>query len=714
MAEETPIRGAASRTEERQDLAGIVSRYRRHVPLIAIITAIFIVLMGVATLFMPTRYTATAEITFAPQQAAVRAQGTQDVVLSDQARDAAIDAEVQQAMSIPVAKLVVADQRLERIPSIRKAAAKYNADAQNATEALAAAALENLRARRVAQTALINVSYTTGDPLLATNIANSFATQLLKIDVKRKLSETNDTADRLDQRVESLRKQAEAADAAVAQYKVSHNLLSDPSSTATETEIANINGSLAEALAQQAEARARAAATASASTNGSAGNSNDALTSATMSELRRQQADTGRRVAELSANYGPRYPALVQAEKERDEIDAQVNREIARNVQNATSAQTVANQRVASLTASLNAARSRVAGNVGSSVAASDLQRRADTARDLYNNLLASSGQQTANRYLVEPDVRLTSPASPPLQPSSPVLVLNLFLGLVIGLIIGLLVAYVRERWSIGLNSIDDIDRLLEQNYLNSIPTLASSIDGAKTQDPVEAVVAHPLSLYSEAFRSLATSLIYSKRGQTAKVIGVTSALPKEGKSTTSINMARVLAMSGSKVMLIDADLRRRSITSMLASDVKIGLIEVLNGASTIENALIHDQSGMHVLPLAPNSHRGVQPFDTPAFDKLMAHARATYDVIILDTAPVLAVVDTRLLLGHVDALALLARWRTTPIKAIRAAIHQIESVGGEIAGVALTLVNLKTQSKAGYGDASYYYAEMKDYYTTS
>ena len=94
-----------------------------------------------------------------------------------------------------------------------------------------------------------------------------------------------------------------------------------------------------------------------------------------------------------------------------------------------------------------------------------------------------------------------------------------------------------------------------------------------------------------------------------------------------------------------------------------------------------------------------------------MAQLRREYDVVVVDTAPVLAVVDVRLLLEHIDALGVLARWRQTPIRAIRAALHQIETVGGEVAGVAMSLVDVNAQIHAGYGDASHYYSEMKEYY---
>jgi succinoglycan biosynthesis transport protein ExoP len=86
----------------------------------------------------------------------------------------------------------------------------------------------------------------------------------------------------------------------------------------------------------------------------------------------------------------------------------------------------------------------------------------------------------------------------------------------------------------------------------------------------------------------------------------------------------------------------------------------------------------------------------------------------VVDTAPVLALVDTRAMMPHLDSFVLLAHWRTTPVKAIRAALHQLDTIGAAVAGVAMTMVNLKTQAQSGYGDASYYYSEMKDYYVSS
>jgi capsular exopolysaccharide synthesis family protein len=578
----------------------------------------------------------------------------------------------------------------------------------NQVDAIATAILQPVRAKRVGQTALFDIEYTDRDPLKAAEIANGFADGYLKESAFQKVAQSQDDSAQLNQKLEFYRKQAEQADAAVAQYRRENGILSAPDSPALDQEISLINQQLSEARAQQAESSAKYAAS-QRQVNG--GDFGDALASQTISNLRSQKAEVARKVAELSSRYGPRHPQLMDAQKELSEIDAQIQQEVGRQQSNVRSQTNVSSQRVASLEASLGAARARAANGVSSSVRLQDLEREATTAQQVYTSLLASSVQASASQSLAQADAQLTSPASPPLKPSSPNLAINLFLGLILGLGIGIGIAYLRERWAVGLNTIDDIERYLDQQFLNSIPTLDTSIDKPKTKDPIEAVMVHRLSLYAEAFRNLATTLLYTGKAGATKVIGITSALPKEGKTTTSAALARVMAMSGSKVLLMDCDLRRRSVTLALSPDAKQGLIQVLNGECTLDQAIVEDASGAGILPLAPDSHLGRQPFDSPEFEKMMAQLRQVFDVIIVDTAPVLAVADTRLMIRHLDSLALLARWRVTPLKAIRAAIHQIEGVGGEIRGVAMTLVNLKTQQQAGYGDASYYYSEMKDYY---
>lgn len=697
-----------ARFDDRQDLAGVYSRFKRHMPLCAAIIFAFIVLAVAATQFMPKRYTGKVQLAFAPQSSIIK--NIADPGLSDLAREAEIEAQLQFARSLAVANQVVKTLGLAKDPEIANEAKRFKS---GGGDAVAAAVLENFAARRVGQTPLIELSFTSSNPITAAKVANAFADSYLQNQVAQKLAQSKSTLGQLDARVELLRSQAESADAAVAEYRVRNNLIGNPDSVALEQEISAISTDLANARAISAEAYARRAA---ADRSTIIGSNSGPIDNSTLAGLRAQRAEVVRKQGALSARYGERHPLIIDTQEELARIDGEIRNEMRGLSASAGAESSIAQARAASLAASLGSARSRLVANVRGGVGLADLERKAAIAREQYQSLLGTRGQETARRALFQPDSRLVSPATPPLSASSPSLMVNIVLGFALGLAIALATAYFRERWSQCLNTIDDIDRLLGVEFLNSVPTLRSSIDAPKTNDPSEAVVLHPLSSYAEAFRSLATTLLYRARETgdgRGKVIGITSSLPKEGKTTTSISVARVLALSGKRVAIMDADLRRRSITQTLAPEAAKGWVEVVEGLASLKDVLVVDGTGATLVPAAPNAHLAASPFSGPAFEQLMQDLRQSFDVIVVDTAPVLAVDDTRVLLGHLDALAMLARWRQTPVKAIRAALHQVRSVGGTVVGVAMTMVDLKNQARSGYGDASDYYGDMKEYYAT-
>lgn len=703
MNQETTIREAG-----QNDLAGIVSRYRRHIPVSIAIIVACMVLAGIATRFMPRQYTATTDMTYAPQVSLVK--GAAEAGQSDTQRDAAIDAQLQIAASLPVARDVIARAGLAGDPDLVKAAASFRGT-NTRDDAMAAALLRDVTVRRVGQTALFRISYTADDPIQAARVANAFATAYLSTQRDQKLAQTSATADQLSQKVAALGRDADAAEAAVTQYRLAHNLIANPDSTTQDQQIATIDTALAEARGQAALARARSAASGSAVVGGGPGGGID--TSAA-SRLLEQQASASSDLASLTARYGDLHPEVIAARQRLHDVQAQLAAERSQVSRAAGAESTAAGARAASLANSLSNARGQKMANVRASGELASLERKAEIARQLYQNMLSAKGEQTAQRDLTQADSRQVAPATPPLRPSSPNMLVNILVGMALGLAAALTLAFLRERWTQTLNTIDDIDRLLGVGFLNSIPTLQSAIRKPMTKDPAKAVILHPMSAFTESYRNLAATVMFKATGDEhagCRVIGITSALPREGKTTTSIAVARVMAMGGSKVALVDADLRRRSTTLALAPEVTQGWTDVDNAGGGSNTVALQDETGMILIPIGPDASGTHRAFDSARFDALIHDLRQRFDIVLVDTAPVLAVVDTRTMLRQFDSLVLLARWRQTPVKAIRAAIHQIQSVGGTISGVAMTLVNLKTQAQSGYGDASYYYKEMKDYY---
>ncbi|MEH3102547.1 MAG: polysaccharide biosynthesis tyrosine autokinase [Sphingomonas phyllosphaerae] len=695
------------RIDERQDLAGLFSRLKRHLPvLVACIVGMVVVAAGIGKI-LPRRYTAVAQLEYTPQGAVAGAPQPQ---LSDLARDAKIDAEVQTMKSLAVATRVVDQLKLDRDPELQAAARSLVTDAATGKQAIAGALLTNLNAARIGTTSLFEVGYTDRNPLKAMQVANAFAQAFMAENLEAKMSEFRDVDARLAGQLDALRRKVEQADAAVAAFRVRNNLLGLPDSATAEQEIASIRNALAAARAEEAAARARSLASGATIVGGG---TNSPYSTVALASLRQQRAQAAAKVAALESRYGERYPALADARKELDAIDAQLSREMRDLSRSAGNASQAAGSTTASLEASLAAAQARLANNVRASVELADLQRAAQNARDAYQQLLNTSTQQNAQQAIVRPDSRIAAPASLPLTPSSPNVPVLLFLGAVLGLAIGLAIAYVRERWVQGLDTVDDIETMLGVDYFNSVPTPASAIDKPRTGDAAAATLLHPLSAYTEAYRNIATSLSFSaSSAHGGKILGITSALPKEGKTTTSTSVARVLATGGSRTLLLDTDLRRRSVSVTLAPQARAGLGEALAGTAALDDVLVREEAtGLDVLPLAATVGTSPHLFETPEFAALLAELRRRYDHIVVDTAPVLAVADTRVLAQHFDALALLVRWRATPARAARAALHQISSVGVGVTGVALTMVDLKVQAQAGFGDPSYYADYMKDYY---
>ena len=696
---------ATQRDVEEQDLAGIFSRFRRHIPISAAIIVATGALAFVATQLMPVKYTATARMSFDPQERLVGQASPTG--MSDAQRDAAVEAQMQLVTSLAVAKAVVDQLNLAKDPELLRAGSQFSEGASE--DAVAAALLRNAGTNRIGQTQLFNINYTDKDPLRAAKISNAFSTAYLRIQGQQKLQQASASSGELAKRVSAARKDAEQADAAVADYRLRHNVLNGTDSQALEQQVGAMETELAQARSEAAQSSARRGATAL---------SNGVDTSA-LATLKQRRAEAQQEVNGLASLYGDRHPDLITARQRLASIDQALEQENSRVAQGSSTQANAAAARAASLGASVGQAKGALAANVRASVELADLQRKADTAHQLYQNLLSVSGEQSANQALIQPDARLVAAATPPLEPSSPRLMINLLVGLALGAAIALGLAYLRERWNRRINTIDDIADLLGANFLNSLPTLHSSIDKPKTDNPVDAVMEHPMSSFAEAFRSLATTLIYDARAKVPAdrggvVIGLSSSLPAEGKTTSAACTARVLGMGGTRVALLDFDLRRRSLTQEMAPAATVGWTEIVQGTATLAEVGVPDPSGITIFPAVRGAHEVQRVYDGEGFTRFMDQLRAQYEVIIIDTAPVLAVVDVRNMLSYLDSLAIMARWRSTPIKAIRAALHQIESVGGTVAGVAMTMVNLKTQAQSGYGDASYYYNEIKDYYAQS
>jgi exopolysaccharide transport family protein len=731
-----PISEAAAFSENigtAIDVHRLVSIFRRRLKLFVAVAALIFAAAALITFQQVPKYTAMARVLIDQRkQQIIAADQTVTSALPDEA--SAVDTETEVLRSRSIAESVAAEANLFSDPDWNGTKARKGlfktlfgwlspqdqkpVDEQLQRQQVVDRLLYGLNVARANDTFLIDVSYTSPNPADARKFANMFANAYITDQIAAKYQATQRATEWLNARLGSIRKQVNEADAAVQAYKASHNLLSSQGATLTEQEISTLDQQLALARAQQAEAEARLATAKSQLARGSTGEDvGEALNSPVVQGLRAQRAVASQQVADMSGRYGDRHPDLLKAKRQLADIDTQIHAEVTRVISNLEAQAHIARQHASSVAGSVSQTRNTLAGNNQAGVKLNELQRNADAANTLYSSFLDRFKQTTAQQGMEQSDARVISPASIPTSPSEPKIVLDLAFGLITALVGALVAIILAEIFDSGLTTADDIEHDFGIPALGSIPALNSVVDeeqGADLPEPYDYIVQKPLSGFAETFRTLRSSLLLCRTGRAVKLVAITSSLSDEGKTTSSFCLARICALSGDKTIVIDCDLRRRGFNSFIPEEHEEGLIEVLSGKRKVEEVILPDaETGATILPLGRSPYTPRDLFSSPAMEQLLTELSKTYDLVILDAPPVLAVADARAIVHRADAVVMLVKWRSTPRKAVESSLKVLQASDAYIAGITLTRVNQRQQSKFGYGDPAYYYGSYEKYYTS-
>jgi succinoglycan biosynthesis transport protein ExoP len=248
----------------------------------------------------------------------------------------------------------------------------------------------------------------------------------------------------------------------------------------------------------------------------------------------------------------------------------------------------------------------------------------------------------------------------------------------------------LKRRFAPGLSTARDVQKWAGIACLGLIPTLEQR-GLVEPNSPSVQLVGEPGSPFALAFQKLWASLLASSPGRDVRVVALTSALPDDGKTTCSLSLARQSALEGFRTVLVDCDLRRGSITAALPRLPAAGLLELIEGACSLEEALIKDElTELCILPVLrdPDAIGRAAEQDVYASSGMrtvISALRGRFDYIFIDTAPVLAVVETRRLVPLVDTFVFLTRWRRTPRHAVKLALNQLREANADLAGLVLT-----------------------------
>jgi len=559
---------------------------------------------------------------------------------------------------------------------------------------------------------VIEVSVETTDARRSAEIANAVVDLYLVEQLEAKFEATKVATEWLSERLSGLREQVEISERAVAEYRRQVGLVEGKDSVdVTSQQLSEINTQLVLASSERAEAEARLQQVERlVRSRRDVSAVAQVLASPLIQRLHEQESELIRREGELSSEYGPKHPRMINLRAEIRDLRRKISGEVDKIIQGLKGEVDVAKARERSLRSNLGSLESKIGDLNQKQVQLSALQRDANANRALYEAFLARFKEMSGQQELQTPDARIISRAGVPTIPSYPnktVLVVFAFVG---SLVLGLVVVFAIEQLDAGFRSMEQIEQITRFPALGLIPHIRT----ARNSPPERMVLDDPVSAYAESIRNLFVSLMLSNVDKPPKLVLVSSSMPEEGKSAISLSLARTVALSGRKVVVVDCDLRRPRVHDSLGMPRTPGLVELLAHRASAEDVIRKDNaSGLHVISAGEHVSNTTDLVGSEQMKLLLTNLAKSYDLVVMDSPPVLAVTDARILSTYADKTVFVVRWEKTRREAAILGLRQLSAAGASIAGVVLSKVDVKKHAGYGYADSGYYYGKYKKYYTT-
>ncbi len=577
--------------------------------------------------------------------------------------------------------------------------------------------LSKLTVSQVKRSQVINLAYESQDPKLAAKIVNEIADKYIVGQLQAKFDATKKATDWLNDQLGELKHKVESSERAVENYRKSHALLEVSKGTGlSQQQLSEVNSQLIIARSQRAEAEAKYQQVESIARNGQDIDSvAEVLNSGLISSLRSQEAEVQRKYSEMLVEYGARHPRMIQMQAEMEDTKGKINMEVKKIAAGLRHSLDVARAREGSLAGSLRQMESKTTGNSQAEVDLHALEREATANKALFETFLGRFKETASTQGISQADARVISFAEIPLGASFPKKNLMLTASVIGSIAFAVFLVFVLERLNPGVRSPEQVQELFNITTLGIVPKLMD----LKIK-PHEYLLAKPLSALAEAINTLRISLSLLNPDAEVKSVLVTSSVPGEGKTTLAILLGRHSATAGQRVVVVDADLRRPSVAKTFnLKEGTLGLTDLLmHHDLALNDILVNDpETGMKILARGQSAF--INPIDLFASHRMKSiidELREQFDLVILDSAPIMAVPDTRILAGLVDKAIFVLNWDSTPKKVVASALHLLSKDGhSNVAGIVLQKVNLAQYGRYGYGDSGYYhsYGRYKQYYTS-
>jgi len=596
---------------------------------------------------------------------------------------------------------------ISRLPSIIKLAVGLTSDVglkidseflleRTAVEAL----MKRLSVTREDVATVINVTVEAGDPNKAANIANALADAYLASNVEEKHNSTNIARQWLQDRLPKMRTAAAEADWELQSYKAANNLVNTDKGSPNAEQLSSMLTQLANARMAMTDAKARLERIRETiGEDDPSATVPDALTNTVIVKLRSEYMTVAAKVAELEPREGSGHIAVVKLRQRMDDLRALIRAEEGRIAGTYASEYEIAKARETELVSTVQQLTTEAKTNGQAQVKMRELESSAETLRALYNGALQKfkeiDGQ--AGGIPVQ-DARIITRAEPPLQTSSSKKAAVALGGsLVLGLLLGAGAAIAREWLADVLRTPSSVEQVTDVPCVilpNVSQERGRKLIGGHLNLIEDFVLDSPHSRFTETLRSI-KAMIHSaalKYGDDVKVIGIVSSVSKEGKTTIAANLAALMvASSGARTLLIDGDLHKRFLTAKLAPDAREGLLEALAAPDRLDELVTkRERSGVDVLPcvLSERITNAAELLGSREMGELLAVARKQYDYIIIEIAPVMSVVDIKMIERFVDRFIFVIEWGRSTRNLVIEALSEVQVIRDRLIGVVLNKVD--------------------------
>lgn len=551
---------------------------------------------------------------------------------------------------------------------------------------------------------VISVQFDSVDPYKAAKIANALAAAYLQQQRQQKVATTNRVESYLTDRIKELRDQVEVSEQAVAQYRKENGLYNTGKDTGlTSQQLGELNSQLIMAQTAKAESDARLHEAISMKGQGLQGSGPDAvpdvLKNPLIQSLKQQQAEADAKLADLAAQYGPRHPMIVNARAQVADIQSKISREMNHVIDGIRQEARMADARYAALQGDLQHLQTTMGGVNEKTIHLESLERDATVNRNLLEAMLSRLKETYGRQELQTADARLVSEAAPPEVPSYPPKGLILALTSAAGLLLGALVALTRENVDRTFRVSEQVEAATGLPVISMVP----SVDGATP--PTVHVLRHPVSAYSEALRRVHIGLELADPDHSPKTVLFTSAAPAEGKSVMVASLGRLLASNGKRVLLIDCDWRCPNLHRLFRCPNKGGLAALLNEDETNLHEIIYNDSlsGLDLIVAGVWNPQSIHKLTAERMRLILQTFAKNYDIVILDSPPILVGAEVLTLSRMVDKVSFVLRWGHTRREIALEALKQLIDAQGDVAGVVMSRVDPRRYREYAYGSGMNY-----------